>query len=76
MNKLYDLLEETSIPTITAKMIAPVLRLTGFRFSKDYRWGTTAYHRVVYAIVSTPMANLMADRTWDLPVRIEPTIDW
>lgn len=47
---------------LLAKIIAPVLRLTGFRFSKDYRWGTTRYHRLVYALVSTPIANIEADR--------------
>ncbi len=47
--------------TATAKMIAPVLKLTGFRFSKDYRWGTTMFHRAVYACVSTVEANLTAD---------------
>lgn len=45
----------------TAKMIAPILKVTGFRFSKDYRWGTTAYHRTVYAMVNTIRANLRAD---------------
>ena len=45
----------------TARMLAPILRMTGFRFSKDYRHGATAYHRAVYAIVSTPTANLLAE---------------
>ena len=45
----------------TAHMLAPILRMTGFRFSKDYRHGTTAFHRAVYAIVSTPTANLLAE---------------
>lgn len=42
---------------INAAIIAPVLKLTGFRFSKDYRWGTTRFHRIVYALVSTVSAN-------------------
>ena len=42
---------------INAAIIAPVLKLTGFRFSKDYRWGTTRFHRAVYALVSTVSAN-------------------
>lgn len=46
---------------LNGKLIAPVLRLTGFRFSKDYRWGTTVGHRVVYALVNTIRANLIAD---------------
>lgn len=43
-----------------AAVIAPVLKLTGFRFSKDYRWGTTRFHRVVYALCNTVGANLRA----------------
>lgn len=44
----------------TAAVIAPILKITGFRFSKDYRWGTTRFHRAVYACVSTAKANLIA----------------
>lgn len=36
--------------TATAYLIAPILMITGFRFSKDYRWGTTRFHRAVYAM--------------------------
>ncbi len=52
---------------IAAHLIAPVMRLTGFRFSKDYRWGKTFFHRAVYAMVSTVGANYLADsadRDW------------
>lgn len=45
---------------ITANLIAPFLKVTGFRFSKDYRWGTTRFHRAVYALVDTVGANLKA----------------
>ena len=45
----------------TAYIASPILRITGFRFSKDYRHGKTAFHRIVYAIVSTPIANSLAD---------------
>jgi hypothetical protein len=45
---------------LTAVLISPVLKLTGFRFSKDYRWGTTRFHRAVYAVVSTVRANHLA----------------
>ena len=48
--------------TITAYLISPVLAVTGFRFSKDYRWGTTKFHRAVYAVVSPVVANISADR--------------
>ena len=45
----------------TAYLIAPIMRLTGFRFSTDYRHGATRYHRVIYAMVSTVRANTIAD---------------
>jgi hypothetical protein len=44
----------------TAALIVPVLKVTGFRFSKDYRWGTTKFHRAVYALTNTVAANHMA----------------
>jgi hypothetical protein len=43
-----------------AMLIAPVMRLTGFRFSKDYRWGVSRFHRAVYACVNTVSANYRA----------------
>lgn len=42
-------------------IVAPVIARTGFRFSKAYRHGVTRFHQVVYAIVSTPAANIRAD---------------
>jgi len=45
---------------ITAMMIAPIMRVTGFRFSKDYRWGVNPYYRAVYRMVNTVEANLRA----------------
>lgn len=50
-----------SIRSINARLIAPVLRLTGYRFSKRFRHGDTLWHRAVYAVVSTVEANLRAD---------------
>lgn len=46
--------------TTMAYLIAPALMVTGFRFSKDYRWGTTKFHRAVYAYVNTVAANHIA----------------
>jgi hypothetical protein len=46
--------------TATAIAIIPIMRLTGFRFSKDYRHGTTFWHRAVYATVDTVGANIRA----------------
>lgn len=45
----------------TTYIIAPALKLTGFRFSKEYRWGVTRKHRIVYALVNTIAANRLAD---------------
>ena len=47
---------------LVAWLISPILALTGFRFSKDYRWGVTMIHRAVYAVCSTVMANYYADK--------------
>lgn len=53
---------------MTARLIAPILRLTGFRFSKHYRWGTRLHHRIIYRLTSTPLANNAADGcSIDLP---------
>ena len=45
---------------ITASIIVPVMKLTGFRFTKDYRHGATMFHRVVYFAVDTVGANQKA----------------
>lgn len=45
----------------TAKLLAPILKRTGFRFSKDYRHGKTWLHRFVYRYVDVVSANLRAD---------------
>lgn len=50
--------------TLTARLISPILRLTGFRFSKHYRWGTKLHHRIIYHLTSTVHANIFADRIW------------
>ncbi len=45
---------------LMAYLVAPILMATGFRFSKEYRWGVTRWHRMVYAVVSTVKANPLA----------------
>lgn len=45
----------------TAILISPILKITGFRFSKHYRWGTTKFHSIVYRCVNTIRANIRAD---------------
>ena len=44
-----------------AAIVGSALRKSPFRFSKDYRWGTTRRHRIVYAMVNTVAANYVAD---------------
>lgn len=48
--------------TNLAKLLVPVMKLSGFRFSKDYRWGVTPFHRAVYACLDVVSANLAADK--------------
>ncbi len=45
----------------TKYILAPILVLTGYRFSKDFRYGTTAFHRMVYALINTVGSNCQAD---------------
>jgi hypothetical protein len=36
------------------------MKVTGFRFSKHYRWGTSRFNRLVYNLVDTVGANIKA----------------
>jgi hypothetical protein len=45
------------IRNLTAALIAPAMKATGFRFSKDYRHGVSCFHRIVYRLVNTVAAN-------------------
>ena len=42
-------------------IVGQALKLTRFRFSKDYRWGVSAYHRLVYRCICTFGSNIVAD---------------
>ena len=42
---------------INARILAPVMKLTGFKFTKAYRHGDTLFHSIVYSIVDTVEAN-------------------
>lgn len=44
-----------------AAIVGLALRFTTFRFSRDYRHGTTRFHRIVYGMVNTVAANYVAD---------------
>jgi hypothetical protein len=50
------------IQKLNAALCVPFMLITGFRFSKDYRWGTTWWHRLVYRCVWTVHANQLCDR--------------
>lgn len=45
---------------LIAKIITPVLKVTGFRFSKDYRQAETGVKALVYRVVDTVGANRRA----------------
>ena len=49
-----------AIRLIAAYALVPAMKLTGFRFSNDYRWGVSRFHRTVYATVDTVAANHIA----------------
>jgi hypothetical protein len=47
---------------LMANMLVPFMKLTGFRFSKNYRWEVSIFHSVVYRVVDTVGANIKAER--------------
>jgi len=49
-----------TIRNFNAAFVAPILKLTGYRFSKNFRHGVTVWHRAVYAMVNTVQANYKA----------------
>jgi|TARA_R100001530_G_C4200819_1_gene124740 hypothetical protein len=50
------------IRKFNAMLLYPFMKIFNFHFSKDYRWGTTLFHRVVYRLVDTVGANWNAHR--------------
>lgn len=52
---------KSTIRTFTARSLAPVMRVTGFRFSKDYRNEVSRFHACVYAVVDVVGANMTAE---------------
>ena len=40
-----------------AILIKPIMRLTGFKFSKDYRYEISKFHSLVYKCIDTVHAN-------------------
>ena len=51
---------------IITHTVVPMLVITGFRFSKDYRHGITRFNRIVYFMINTPQANILADKIKNL----------
>jgi hypothetical protein len=51
------------IRTAFAYLVAPLLYVTGLRFTKDYRNGSHLGPRIVYACVDTVKANVLAGLT-------------
>jgi len=47
---------------MTKYFLAPFLALTGFRFSKNFRYEITRFHAIVYRLVDTVGSNLLAER--------------
>jgi hypothetical protein len=45
---------------LTAAILVPVMKLTGFRFSKEYRWADNGWKAFVYRHVNTIQANIWA----------------
>ena len=42
---------------LTARLIAPILKISGYRFSKYHR----QYETGIYRLVNTVLANMIAD---------------
>ena len=55
------------IRTINAYLLIVPMRVTGLRFSKDYRWGTSRWHRAIYRMVDTVYANVLTG-PYDMPL--------
>ena len=51
------------IRTTSAIILTPVMKLTGFRFSRAYRRGDTRFHSFIYALVDTVGANTYANQS-------------
>lgn len=49
------------IRLVLAFVASPIMAATGFRFTKDYRWGVTTRHALTYALVNVVAANMLAD---------------
>jgi hypothetical protein len=54
---------KNTIRTINAIILTPVMKLTGFRFSKSYRHEDTKLHSLAYALIDTVGANTYANKS-------------
>ena len=54
---------KNTIRTLSAIILTPVMKLTGFRFSKSYRREDTRFHSFIYTLVDTVGANTYANKS-------------
>ena len=52
----------SKIRKINATILYPFMKITGFRFSRNYRWEVTKFHSIVYRYVDTVGANINAEK--------------
>ena len=52
----------SKIRKINAVLLCPFMKITGFRFSRNYRWEVTKFHSIVYRYVDTVGANIKAEK--------------
>jgi hypothetical protein len=64
------------IRTVNAYLLTPILKLTGFRFSKDYRYCSTIRHRLVYMVVDTVKANRLSTSREELRIAQSLNDQW
>jgi len=53
------------IRMLTANILTPVMKLTGFRFSRAYRRGDTRYHQIIFACVDCMLCQ-KSDRAFSI----------
>ena len=49
------------IRQMLALAILPIMKATGFRFSRSYRHEATLYHQAIYRMIDTVGANVCAE---------------
>ena len=64
-NMMIEAINEGSLNmrTITAALCVPFMKVTGFRFSKEYRKASDGWRLFVFTYVDTVQANIWAGLT-------------